>query len=490
MGCKRWRPAEEPTRRRVSEQAVALDSTFALAWLELAQLYSPDSEQEAARAFANRAWDCRAHLGVKDLLLAEATMENLNGRDTESRQTYGKILERWPDDREALRWVAGAYLSSWNAREAIRVSEQGLRLYPDDEDLLGIHRNAMTWGRQPQLALLEWNSYVGRHLADPTAWCGRARCFTAMGLPDSARSSAEVALRLTPNDYDAQYFLGLCAFGRGDLQEAIGVLERTVSRSDVPGSRRAWTIFGIGIGLRYLYLEAGRIDAALRAWHRAEAIAGIRGTQSKRRIENFLVWSLVSCNRPREAYTIWQKWRGLSDLDRHDRWEVEAWHAAALIGLDSLQAARASILKLRADLTPAWPSVWDLRTEMLTAGSLEIAAGDPKAALEALDRSRSIDATLSEFHVWRQTLYARAYRLDGDLERASAACQDLLRIYAGCARARFLLAQIDDQRGRSDQAVLAYRECVRLWSGADPGHRERAIAEKRLAFLQNKAPSH
>ena len=91
---------------REFEQAVELDSTFALAYFQLSWVYSGwgrgAPEHGLAYNYGAKAWEFRSHLGIKDRMRLEAWMQQLDSRKKNAIATYKEMIARWPGDGRML----------------------------------------------------------------------------------------------------------------------------------------------------------------------------------------------------------------------------------------------------------------------------------------------------------------------------------------------------------------------------------------------------
>ncbi|MCK4774466.1 MAG: hypothetical protein KAT30_06760, partial [Candidatus Krumholzibacteria bacterium] len=172
LARERYRPEEALEELT---QAVALDSTFALAYFELGRLYwltgATFWDFDATVENIERAWRLRSRLGIKDRLRLEGFRYDMNRRLTRAVDTYKEILNRWPDDRQTLRDLSNLLYRYWDWRGAMEIHETGMRLYPNDAVLGGpLYIQCLVYLGRPEDALRLTRSYVERHPDEPSAW--------------------------------------------------------------------------------------------------------------------------------------------------------------------------------------------------------------------------------------------------------------------------------------------------------------------------------
>ena len=181
------------------EKAVALDSTFALAHLELGRLYwstlADLRDADRSQAHLEKADALKTRLGSKDRLRLEAAQYDGQRQVARSIATYEKILERWPDDRQALAELIRVRFRYWDLRGAGAMAEKALELYPDqrDADVCWIYMNMVIAVGRPTDALQFSRDYVRRYPEDSEAWWMVERAWRASGVPDSAEVAVQKA---------------------------------------------------------------------------------------------------------------------------------------------------------------------------------------------------------------------------------------------------------------------------------------------------------
>ncbi len=111
------------------EQAVAIDSTFAMAWRRMgALLLRPGrGQRDEGRDALRRAYALRERLAGRERYHVEAVHAVFNEQDDEKAVTaYLTILDKYPRDRTALNNLGVAYARLGNAREAARWYREGI----------------------------------------------------------------------------------------------------------------------------------------------------------------------------------------------------------------------------------------------------------------------------------------------------------------------------------------------------------------------------
>ena len=112
--------------------AIRLDSSFAMAWRKLGVVLGNTQEDVAKEVAAiQRAYDLRDRLPERERLQTVAYYHfNLDQDIVAASQAYEEILQRWPDDIAALNNLAIAYNQRGRYADAERATRRGIELSP------------------------------------------------------------------------------------------------------------------------------------------------------------------------------------------------------------------------------------------------------------------------------------------------------------------------------------------------------------------------
>jgi len=208
-------------------EAVALDSTFAMAWRELAVIYyNLRTDRQAAIDAATKAYENRDHLTDRERLLAVAFYHHLVTGDEEAQiEAYRSVLEDYPDDPSALNNLAGVFMGREQWGDAVTLLQRAVsgpaRSLSAFNNLSVCLYNA---GRKDELPAV-FQRWGELYRNSPTLVYRRAVTLVGRGEPDSARAVLEEAGATLGTRWALRvdYFPGLdgrIALGMGELDEA------------------------------------------------------------------------------------------------------------------------------------------------------------------------------------------------------------------------------------------------------------------------------
>jgi serine/threonine-protein kinase len=470
---------------RELEYALELDSTFALAIFELSRAQFAGGERgKPVSDLAERAWQLRTRLGIKDRLRLDAWRQRIDRRILDALATYREMLARWPDDREVLSDLALMLRYHWYFEEAVEVAERGLKLFPDDLGFLSHYWGSLRLSGKPRKAIDTIRGYISRHPETLIGWSELGWGYLRVGFPDSAEAAFRKSLEIDPNYIDSQKGIGRCAYSKGDVRRAIETCRRILGRSDLsPGQRvNLLTGFSWGQGLPFYHAEAGRFNEALGCFE--EARQHISDTEREARVEKSRAYLLLRAGKAEEVL------RTARALAKHtdSRYASDVaiyLQAMALAAMDSLQAARTASVEWasREHSSGRHAVVMALKIN----AEIALAEKDPETALAFLRESSPglfySSGFLGIVGMQTREALARVHQMAGRLDEAANVHKELLRICGGHALSHYELGKIYQELGRPADAKQEFSRFLEMWADADEGLPQLENARARLAAL-------
>lgn len=450
--------AAEPESERATallEEAVALDTTFAMAYRLLAASYSMTAHPlEQVEGAVRAAYRHRDRLTERERQMATA---DYLVRVRDDLPAAAEVLERTtadnPEDPLAHRMMAHVLMRSGRERQAEAYARRAVAL--DSLDALN-HDELVT-------ALAEQGRF------------------------EEARAALEREMRLFPADslWHLRQLANF-AYQEGDL-ERVDELLRRISDHATSERWRATATAGLG----FLALLQGKVRQAQQSLQQSirmvpwaneyrdvwSAVSmaqiawlhGVDAAPALSRLENVLdspaadrlpagegrelhiAGTLARVERPAEARRWLRSWQERADEDEQVRFRDEYLGASARIAMAEGDPQRAvSLIRERRELPDACP------------------ACDVDELAEAYVQAGTADSATKYYRVFLE--HPRLWRLEDDaFDRAPA-----LR----------WLARYHDERGADSVAIRYYAELVDLWSDADPELQPQVeSARRRIAAL-------
>lgn len=424
------------------EDAVALDSTFAMAWRKLAVQHSNrGGEREAEIRAATAAYRHRARLTERERYLAEAFYHESVTLDEEARaDAYRRVLEIQPDDPAALNNLGNHYSSRNDWRRAAD-------LYTRAIDGPGRSRSAynnlvivlydLGEKEAAMAALVEWERLYAREFGMARH---RARLLWGSGDLDGAAAAARAGIVELPDDpfaqLDLRRLLAWLETSRGRLGAARTLLLEM--RAMAEGMDRPVQAF-------LAELEMGRLDL----------LAGRDTTSTIRRVERRFEEGLASvppANRPYPTLaTLWAN-EG-RNVERAGYWAGQALASFPEPARESAFYQEISLLieatlaSLEADYETTISNVEEVqrRQDNCTACYLDILAD----TYEKMEMPDSAIAYLEAYLARDEFDF-----LDERETRAAARLAQLARLY--------------ERVGRDAEAAATWTRYADRWVDADP----------------------
>jgi tetratricopeptide (TPR) repeat protein/predicted Ser/Thr protein kinase len=476
--------------------AVALDSTFALAYFELAKAHRARNVYGPARENTESAWRWRSRLSIQDRMQLEAWRDQINYRVVDAIGVYRELHTRWPDDKGILEELSYQLFYWWFHSECLDVTRRAMALYPDEADFVFYYEIMLAFLDRPREALEAAHDLVSRFPENPNHWDELALRFIEAGFPDSAEVTYQRVLAIEPDFFASQRGLAALAYYRGDLNGAIYNLEQFVGRPDLSRDRRYTALISTTapVGFSFLCYEAGRYERALEIFN--EAGRSRNDPVDRHYHQRYYCRLLLRVGRAEEVL----RWTDLvadelatgggtmdnPQLAGITRWTVLELRTMALVAMDSLAAGSEAALEWVESASEFGNDVWI--KALYTNAQIALKEGDAAAALAALDQIRQESVGHGRTAIEYREMRAEAYVLAGRLEDAAAVHKELLRVYGGHAVSHYQLGSIYEEMGRSRDAKQEFTRFLEMWDKADEGLPQLVDARSRLAELTKTSP--
>ena len=469
------------------EAAVAIDTSFALAYLELARLYFGTSsvihDIRKAREYADAAWRHESKLGIKDRMYLRAFQYGLDYETVKELEQLEEILELWPDDYEILQ-IMSQQLYFWgdNVR-GVEIGREGLKLYPADPVIgRSVYTNSLRDLGYFEESYRACRDYLEKFPEEANAWGELALSYASLGYPDSAEMAFDKVNELEPGW--GEYWRGQYAYFAGDLDRAISIFEGALESGEVGLVDSIQIMYSMThfVLLPAVYYEAGRYADAMRVMDSAgELISANSLDPSFWQFQAGILFSAVGlADKALEIASEMEKEDEIRSRVFALRFKGTAQVAAGDLDGAAETAARAYEMSKKVG-NPA------LYSALKTEASIALVKRDHETALRYLDEMMKIGNFFKglwgmEYFVMR----AEAYKLAGDFEKAVAVNEELLNIYGGHALSHYELGNLYEELNRPEEAKVHYERFLEMWHSADEGLPQPQHARERLAALKGR----
>jgi len=437
------------------EQAIALDSTFAMAWHALGINLSNAAvrRDDMLHAF-RRAYDLRDRLPERERLRAVAMYESqITGNLRASADAYRSLLAINADDAAA--------------RNNLALTLRMLRRNEEAEALLA--------------------PLPSEHRS-PAEWVNLIHAQHDQGRLEEARASLAEMQRHLPDHLNTGGMTFLMMMAQGQRVEAESVLATLMGQSR--GNAAAQLVGGTHLALAYGL--AGRLDEAMATLEGGAAAAarfGLEDVPFESRLTAASALALVTRDGPRAGALLD---RALTEHDRaalppHSRRYLDAAVVRAVSG--DFQAAQRELDAFRREVPPEDRNASPAALPLMEA-TVQLLRGDAAAVLATL---RPVAAT-HECTVCALPVMAQAFEMLGQQDSAVTYYERYLDTpYLGRLGSDVLwravvlerVGALHEARGNREQALHRYAELTLLWARADAALQPRVDAvRRRIAALQ------
>jgi len=202
------------------EQAVALDSTFAMAWKELSTARRSIGDEEGAKEAIERAYHLRDEVTEIERLLIDYSYDLSLGKHEESKTVLEEMARKYPDDVRVVLLRARRAWSSGDRDQAILLYEKSLALDPNRvmcHNQLGyLYLDKDDF--PTAIANLQRYAYYADDQPNPHDSLGEA--YQAAGQYDKAIQEYVKALEIRPSFYQSAVHLATALAITGQIERA------------------------------------------------------------------------------------------------------------------------------------------------------------------------------------------------------------------------------------------------------------------------------
>ena len=435
------------------EEAIALDSSFAMAYRRLAIEYGNRRLRDRADVYYDKAFAHRARLSEREryLLLGSYYQNSRNQDDARARDAYERLLEIQPNDVIALNNLGILYMDAHQYAAADSLYARALRIE-----------------------------------SRPSLYVNRAIVQTALGRADLASATLDTLARVFPQNVRWAVFRFELLWTQGRYDSAAVVLGVLDTLARVTGDRGAARSYRSSLARLH-----GRLREARRLTY--EAFEHYRAAGDLRAPLRAGLIDVADI-----AYLLGDSARATRSLDtllrRHPTDSLHGFVSreyALLVAAHAMlgQHERARRLMEEWDVKRrAFRTSTDSMALLTMSGQVQLASGRHEEAARSLRQAGMRGCATCE-----TPLEGRAWDLAGQPDSAIAA----LRRYAETKHllrteydARFLpgvhkrLGELYEAKGRRDDALRHYRAFIELWKDADPELQPQVTdARQRVAAL-------
>jgi serine/threonine protein kinase/Tfp pilus assembly protein PilF len=467
--------------REYFERAVQLDSTFAMAYLRLADSRVSGTYAEKKKALG-KAVEFADHASKKEMILIRSEAAAFDGDVASAISGYETITELYPREKQAYIRLGQLYRDSLGdldkAREAF---EKVIDIDPLDKNAYNQLAYLYNFTGEFEKSIWAINQYISLARDEPNPYDSRADLYAYNGKIDEAIQSYEKAVEMKSDFFPSILKLGHLAALSGDFEAATGYYERVALDVDQDVSRMG------RLCVARIPLFSGDFKAAIDALGREidrDREAGYEGGAYLTTLYT-LADVLAEAGARERALEAAEEYR--REYRRLRPAEDEWWrlnYGFLLFHCGETTAAEEMLGEFVANIDSL------NETKMMgyatLKGLLRLRRGDPDAACSYLER-----ATRNMKNFSRQYWLGRAYLEADRQEEALAVFDDMLTRYTEnraewpilAVKALYYAGVASERTGHASQARARYERFLDFWGNADPVEAEVLDARSRLQAL-------
>jgi serine/threonine protein kinase/tetratricopeptide (TPR) repeat protein len=466
------------------EQAIALDSTFAMGYYRLSRAYRHRMMFEEANRSAQSAARYADHATPLERLYIEAERRVADGQPERCADVLRELVSRYPDEKEALVLLADFHLVRQQGEPAAALYEKVVALDPSHKIAYNNMTYAYEFAGNYDKAIESINRYIALAPDEPNPYDTRGDLYAHNGRLDDAMESYRAALARK-----SDFMPSLCKLGHMHLFRREYALADSVYRVMLDSPLREQQSAG-RYCLALIPIAQGRLTQAVEIVNRGIAADELDNADLFFAADKYFLRAelLTNLNRPTEALQDCRKGLELFNASGvNARFYPRSRYILALAGTGRWDEAADSVKTL-------WEAVRatdTTRTGICKYTDARLAAmkGDYNAAIQLLENVEiPANPFLAKFYLADACLHA------GQLGEATSNFKSLLSRYdefraaaiLNSVRSHYLLGRTFEQSGWNEEAILQYREFLEYWGEGDRTLTEISDARARLVRLQTQ----
>jgi tetratricopeptide (TPR) repeat protein len=498
----RLRPKEILESTSTLRKAVEIDPEFALAYASLYVQSNYGGREHTRKKYLEKAFEKSGRLPDKQRLRTRADYyRECRGNWDKAAKAFKEILILYPGDRTVSLYLSGQYMNLEEWDKAIPILEKLIqenkrRNSAPDENLAQCYAGQGLYDKAEKVL----DNYINA-FPDRKQLVGRSRLYCYEKRKDFKAAHDFIEQIFPPKSDNLSYALlkGGIFQEQGDLASAENEFKKAIEQDNPTAQINGFDRLGT------LYLHKGKIELARLQYQR-----GLELSRDKKFADwqgafhamlahlSYLSGHLEDAGRNIEEACQWQL-KCLEELGRYEFYlyqyplYLQLLHERALITLESgdmeLFEKQAAELKQAIEKDPRKRVI---RRYYHLLGHRELKHDDFSKAIHYFEKALSLHSSenLQSEQDLPRYFYslAEAYRLGGQLEKASETYQKIGQLLKGeygefYARSLYWLGKIDEQMGNKIQAAENYKKFLSVWGDADPIFSEVEDARNRLAGL-------
>jgi serine/threonine protein kinase/Flp pilus assembly protein TadD len=467
-----WTEAEKSFKK-----ALEYDSTFAMAYFRLSILasYTGDPVRKDLSAKAMKYSD---KVSQKEKLYIQALEADILGNDAQFIKVLQKVVERYPDEKEAFLWLGAAHRGLRKFDESIHYISKAIEIDSLYKEAYNLIAYAFDESGDFDKSIWAINKYISLAPDEANPYDSRGELYAWNGKIDLAIESYKKALEIKPDFYTSLSKLGHMYLFKRDYVKAESCYENLCASSDA-GIRAEGRLY-----LANIPAYQGKFDDALKDLDDgliADRMDKIDGWQTA---EKHFTKSRIYEEKKNSALALKEIEKYMEISHRvypNNKLYGRQYYARLLAENKEFAKAEEVAQAVKKDVGDKDPSHW------LIIGTIELEKGNLEVSIANLEKFATAGAAIGN-HFWLAKAYLQAGRLDESVAEFEKVLTRYDEYRAGSpvsnVKTYYLLGLAYEKSGWNKKAIKNYEEFLDIWKNADPGIKEVADAKERLKKLK------
>jgi serine/threonine protein kinase/Flp pilus assembly protein TadD len=484
------------------EEAVKIDSTFAMAHLYLAlakgaygmRIRYPFTDLTSIRKSIQTAKKYASKATNKEQLFIEMYDALANREFEKAVRLSSDFVKRFPKDKDSSVIHGYACMYTNQTVQAIETSERILEIFPTFAVAYNMLAYDFSRIQNYQKAISAVKEYIALQPDVFNTYDSAWEIYMMAGLYDEAIQACQEALKKNPNWRGFYIFEGYGLLFKGEQEKANEKI-RQFGRHfpDWP----EWEAYNMGL----FFLHEKRYDEAIAEFQKAVKLLNskqsVRGEMFTRFDLGKLLAELGQYSRAMDEFSAAEKLSSQIYDSSFNPLSILSYYLSGVIMVKKGDYAEAKAYVAKIEKEIKSKNYDDLLKDFyyLLLGESFVAQGKGQAALDVLQQASAITkyysprfrvleaAALTSVKDWEKAInaYLRLYNL---VEARKTSMGDRFYYFLERSKINYYIAQIYEKQDKNAKAIEYYQKALEQWKNADPGIAEVEDAKKRLVALK------
>jgi tetratricopeptide (TPR) repeat protein len=464
------------------KKALEHDSTFSMAYYMLCKLLELEAGSESKKKeMIAKAIKYSDKIGLKEKYQINSLAAQLSGKYSQAIKILEKLLERYPDDKEACLQIGRIYYNNQGMiKKAIHYFNKTIELDPLFKKAYHLLAHAYNLTGDFEKSIRAIDKYISLAPKEANPRLSRGNIYVRLGRIDQAIESFKRASEIKPGFADWQ--LGNMYLFKREYDKADSCFRKMAASSNkfLRAAGRA--------SLACIPLHQGKFQETLKILDEGIAADKMERAENWAYAVKYMFKALVYMEMNEVTLALKECETAIEirlKFDPVHKLEWEGYHAWILAANNQVEKIEEIAGNIKKDMNKKDRTVG--RSYWHILGWCKLSKGNLETAIPNFEKAVKEYPNFLDHYLLAKT-YLDIGRLGEAVKMFEKALSsyDLTRVALGIhlAKAYFLLGSAYEKSGWNRKAAAKYEEFLDIWKDADPGIKEIKIAKQRLVKLK------